>query len=258
MTLLASKITSSNVATPVIWNTTLDSSSSTPLENLGAIREDYHPVFGHRRFEYVRFDQSGGSDLNQIVSSRANVTITNISSGTTTTITTSGLTANDLVGGLLRCSDDAGGAGAAPEGESGVIVANTTTVITIDSQDAFSVSPAVNDDFIVILPHSVIDSASGDIAANVRGVTMAAQDQYDYGWVQFSGLHPAVAAIAAGTTITAGKSLIADTNVVTNGSTSAIELRVGFARSALTTDTVLRTLPVDLFCGRAFRIGASA
>lgn len=257
MTLLASKITTPNVATPVIWNTGLDSSSSMALELVGAIREDYHPIFGPRRFEYVRFDQSGGADLGQIVSSRANVAINNITAGTTTTITTSALTANDLVGGLLRCIDDAGAAGAAPEGESGVIVANTATLVTIASDDAFSAAAAVNDDFIVILPGSVIDSAAGDVSVNVRGVVMAAQDQYDYGWIQFKGLHPAVNAVAAGTTVTVGKSLIVDTNVVTNGSSSALTLLVGFARSTLTTDTVLRTMAVEMFCGRAYSLGAS-
>ena len=127
-------------------------------------------------FVYARCDQSGGCAAGQLQSYVANTAINNITSGTTTSITTSGLTADLLVDGILYCIDDAGGAGAAPEGEKGRVVENTTTVVTIDSDDAFSAAPAANDDFQVHLPFAVDDSADGDFAHQVAGVAMAAHD----------------------------------------------------------------------------------
>lgn len=237
--------------------TTLDSSSDVPLELPGVVRYTHDRIFGLRGFKYVRFDQSGGCTRGQLQSKRTNVDVPNILSGTTTSITTAGLTADILVGGILVCIDDAGGAGAAPEGESGIIVANSTTVITIDSNDAFSVAPAVNDDFKVILPWAVIDSADGHAAGIVQGVAMADQDQYDWGWVQFYGINPDCDAIAAGTALTLDESVVANTAVVNDGAADAVDLRIGRLLVGLSSDTVARKAVVDLFCGEAFKMGLS-
>lgn len=256
MTFLSTKLNDSG-STKAIWSTSLDSTSSTALEKPGVVREDNHPVFGERKFKYVQFHAA--ASLGDLCTFLDPVTITNITSGTTTSIVTSGLTADLYNGGLLRCTDDAGAAGAAPEGEIGVISDNTTTTITIDSNyGAFSASPAVNDDFQIILPWAVQDAAAGDVAANVAGVAMANQTQYYWGWVQFEGLNPHVNVIVAGTAVTAKKSVIAGTNVVKDGSTSAAELRVGFAVHGVSSDTVARYALVNLCCGPAFKLGASA
>lgn len=255
MTLQASKLTKSNVGNQLAWNTTLDASDTTAKESRGVIREDFHPIFGPRKFKYVRFDVA--TTLGDLCSSRTPIDVANITSGSTTGLVTTGLTADIYVGGILRCYDDAGAAGAAPEGESGVIIDNTTTTITIDTNDAFSAAAAVNDDFKILLPWAVVAAAASDLSSVVAGVAMATQAQYSFGWVQFFGLHPAVKAIAAGTTITAGKCVIATTSAVTVGSTSTVEARIGYADVTLTTDTVLRTIGVRLFCGEAFPFGAS-
>lgn len=241
-----------------VWNTTLDASDSTPKESKGAVRWSYDPVFGYRGFQYVRFDQSGGATKDNICAYRGLVSVSASGAGTTTTVVTTSLTADILVDGIIVCLDDAGAAGAAPEGESARIASNTTTLITVDSNDAFSAATASSDTFRVHLPWAVVDSASGDTAATTAGVVMATQSQYYWGWVQFSGFHPTVAAVAAGTTITAGKDLIASTNVVTNGSTSAVELRLGYSPFQLTTDTVVRKIGMYINCGHAKRVGASA
>jgi hypothetical protein len=240
------------------WATKLNSTSATALERKGDIRWETHPFWGLRGFKYCRIDQSGGMTAGQVSSQLANVSIANITSGTTTTITTSGLTADILVDGLLVCIDDAGAAGAAPEGEKGRIVANTATLVTIDADDAFSVAPAVNDDFKVHLPFAVDDSADGDAAGIVQGVVMAAQDQYDYGWVQFYGIHPSVATVAAGTAIVVDESVVADAAIVTDGAADAVDLRIGRALVEVTSDTVLRETAVFLCCGPAFNMGLSA
>jgi len=258
MTMQTAKLYQQARAFQVAHQTTLDSSSSTPLEKLGVVRFTHDSVFGLRAFKYVRFDQAGGATKGQVQSKRANVDVANILSGTTTSITTAGLTANILVGGILVCIDDAGGAGAAPEGQSALIIENTTTVITIDANDAFTVAPAVNDDFKVILPWAVVDSADGDAAGIVQGVVMADQDQYDYGWVQFLGINPDVDAIAAGTALILDESVVAGAALVNDGAADAVDLRIGRLLVGLTSDTVRRKAVVDLFCGEAFKMGLSA
>jgi hypothetical protein len=255
MTLQTSKLTKSNVANQIAWATTLDASDTSPKETLGAVREDYSTAFGHRRFQYVRFHVAATAGIPY--SYLAPVSVANILSGTTTSITTTGLTADIYKGALLRCTDDAGAAGAAPEGEIALITDNTTAVITIDSNDAFSVAPAVNDDFHILVPFAVIAAASGDTNAKVAGVAMTSHAQYNYGWVQFQGLHPSVVCVAAGTAVTAEKAVIASTACVTVGSSSAVELRVGYTPTGISSDTVARILPVSLFCGAAFPFGAS-
>ena len=142
MTLLPSKLLDGNSGLVRGWSTTLDSSDPVAKERVGAVRYTTDEKWGLRGFKYVRFDQSGGMTTGQLASQVANVAIANITAGTTTSITTSGLTANILVGGILVCTDDAGGAGAAPEGEKAIIAANSATVVEIDSDDAFSVAPA--------------------------------------------------------------------------------------------------------------------
>jgi len=258
MSLETAKLYNERAANRTVWNTTLSASDTSNKEEKGAVRWTYDPNFGYRGYQYVRFDQSGGATKNNICAFRGLVSISATGAGTTTTIVTTGATANILAGGIIQCLDDAGAAGAAPEGENAIIAANTATLITIDPNDAFSAATASSDTFRVHLPWAVVDSAAGDTAAITAGVVMATQAQYSWGWVQFAGLHPQVAAVAAGTTITLGKSLIASTNVVTNGSTSAAELRLGYSPFQLTTDTVLRTIPVYLNVGHALRLGASA
>jgi len=258
MTIQASSILEAAGAPTRVWATALNSSSSTALESKGIIRWDRHPQYGFRGFQYCRIDQSGGMTAGQLSSYRVNVAVNNIAeSGTThatTRIETSGLTADIHIDSFLNCLDDVGGAGAAPEGETGRIIANTATVITIDSDDAFSATPADNDDFVIITPWAVNDSANGDFSGTVAGVIMAAQDQYDYGWVQFFGIHPTVAAVAAGTTIPDLENVVAFTATVNDSNGDDADLAVGKAMHQLSTDTVLRTIMVDLRCGQANKI----
>lgn len=256
MTMTASRLLETNNPTRLAWGAPLDSSSATALEPMGAVRWDFSPYFGYRRFQYLRCDQSGGCTAGQLQSFKPNVSVANISgTHTTTSIETSGLVANIHVGGILYCLDDAGGAGAAPEGQSAIITANTATVVTVG--DAFSAAPVDDDDFVIIFPWAVIDSADGDFASQVAGVAMAAHDQYDWGWFQFEGIHPLVDAKAAGVTLPAGESVVADVATVTDGAGDAVDLRVGKILHQLTTDTVTRKAIVDLYCGSAFKMGAS-
>lgn len=246
------------------WNTTLDASDATPKEKKGAIRVTHDEVLGPRWFMYCRFDQSGGAGADNPVAFRGLVSVSATSGGTVSTVNGSGFATGEytgngvLAGGIIRCLDDAGAAGAAPEGEVGLVAKNSATVITLDPASPFSAATASSDTFRVELPWAVVDTAAGNTAALVAGVSIVTQPQYYWGWVQFAGYHPGVTCVAAGTAITAGKSLIAGTNLVTDGSTSAAELRIGYAVHGVSSDTVRRKVPMKLFCGMAFQLGASA
>lgn len=226
---------------------------------LGTVYEDFHPVFGLRKFIYVQIHQSGGCTAGQLMSFRT-VTITNIDSGTTTSITKAGEfgTDNALVGGRLICVDDAGAAGAAPEGEMGIVRQETANTLTIDPAYPFSVATAANDDFIVDLYGlAVIDSAAGDKAYKIAGVAMVDHDQYDKGWIQFYGIHPLVDAKAA-TDIPAGESVIADVGTISDGAGAAPALVAGVSLFNLKSDAVSRKASIFLNCGYAFALSATA
>jgi len=159
MTFLTTKINDGGVVQKT-WNTALNSTSETALETPGAVREHNHPVLGFGKFKYVRF--LAAASEGDLCTFKDPIAISNITAGTTSSITTTGLTEDLYVGALLRCTDDAGAAGAAPEGEIGVIASNTATVVTLDAKyGTFSASPAVNDDFQIIIPFGVVDSAAG-------------------------------------------------------------------------------------------------
>ncbi|MGD9600053.1 MAG: hypothetical protein AB7P94_17395 [Steroidobacteraceae bacterium] len=234
------------------WQTELDSSSSTALEVPMAIRYEQNPVFGVRGFQYLRVWNSSVT-AGDILGRKAPVPIADITSGTTTSITKAGaFVADYYVGGILWCADNADSAGAAPENQFARIIRSTTDTLTIDQTDAFSPAAATNDDFFVFMMSGADDTVTTNYAYDIAGVAMADHDQYDWGWFQFYGIHPAVKAIAAGTAITPGEAVIAtDGNLVTGSAGADVDQRLGITLG-LSSDTVKRTAYVNLFCGAAY------
>ena len=129
--------------------TSLASNSATPLETPGIERKIITP-FGPAIVRYGRATQSGGVTRGELTKYKANVTLDNITSGSTTTIVTTGLTANAHDGDVLWCFDNNDSAGAAPEGEVAPIVSNSTTTVYLDPDNPFTVAAAANDDFRVV------------------------------------------------------------------------------------------------------------
>lgn len=256
MTIQADKLLKEGNEAQSVWQTTLGAADSEAKEQPGRVRWTYDAIFGRRGFIYLRCDQSGGCSAGALQKRIGLIDVPNIASGTTTSIVPgAALSVSDkYVGGLLYCLDDAGAAGAAPEGEIGLITKQTTTLIEVDSNDPFSVSPALNDDFKIFYPWAVSNAAASDSAYEVAGVAMATLTQYQWGWFQFFGLHPSVNAVAAGTALTAGEAVVAGTAVVDNGAAAvATHLHIGITKIGLQSDTVLRKAAVELFCGIAAR-----
>lgn len=162
-------------------------------------------LWGYRVFKLVKNLSGATLAKGDLVSYVAAASVGSITAGTTTSITTSGLTANDLEYQMITVSDDAGAAGAAPEGESSLCIANTATVITLDPMYAFSAAIGASDTASVVYINGVEDATANDErglghgSIGVAGVVFAdATDNYWFwvlqrGWVTVKNTNSIVA-----------------------------------------------------------------
>lgn len=226
--------------------TDLASNSATALETPG-IERTIMTALGPAVVRYGRATQSGGVTRGELTKYKANVSIDNITSGSTTTIVTTGLTANAHDGDILVCFDYNASAGGAPEGEAVPIIKNTTTTVYVDPNNPFSVAAAVNDDFRVVSFSKNIDSAAGDERVDLFGIAAATLTADYWGWFFCAGICP-YALVRASTALTASKALIAHTARVSISSTSAQELLIGTAlgKLAVASDLVNDVCAVEL------------
>lgn len=207
-------------------------------------------AFGARIVKYVKILQSGGmakGELCAYASDGANVrstSISNITSGTTTSFVTTGLTADRHNGMISYVLDDAGAAGAAPEGESSIVVKNTATLVTLDSHYPYSAALAVNDDIELIATWQAEDSADGDEAYTCMGIVVAKDgiSANNYGWVQVEGVTPALSIASTAE----GDPIVADAAAIGPFGTDGQELWIGTALNTLSTDEVLKQVPVHI------------
>lgn len=206
-------------------------------------------AFGPRIVKYVR-NVSGSavlkSELMAYASDGANVkstSVANITSGTTKSFVTTGLTADRHVGMISYVLDTAAVAGAAPEGESSIVAANTATLVTLEPDYAYSAALAVNDDIELIATYQVEDSAAADEAWTVAGVVLGADgvSNLNYGWIHVEGTCPVKSASSAveGDPLESG---VAEVTPLTGGH----ELWIGTALAALSTDEVLKQIPAQM------------
>jgi len=183
-------------------------------------------AYGPARVRYGKSTQASGVTRGELVVYKANVTLANILSGSTTTIVTTGMTANAHDGDLLVCTDVNASSGASPEGYCSPIVSNTTTTVYLDPNNPFPAAPAVNDDFSVVSFSKNADAAAGAEVTDCFGIAAASLSEGYWGWFFFDGICP-YALVKASTTMTAAKAIIADTARVSMSSTSADQLLLG-------------------------------
>jgi hypothetical protein len=205
-------------------------------------------AFGRRVFMYGRTRQAGGQSKGELCARLADVTGTVTAAAgevnsTSQLAATTVFTAGVEEGKLCIITDDAGGAGAAPEGEVAVITDNTASQLTFDPGYRLTVAPAVSDTFRDYSVWAHDDSADGDLAINIMGIVMADRTAAYYGWTQIYGLNPG--ALYTTTAVTpAGEILVADAAALNDRGTDAAQLWVGYAPEALQADFVspFRTL----------------
>lgn len=208
-------------------------------------------AFGPRILKYCR-NVNGSAitmgELHSYASDAQNIrttSISNITSGTTTSAVTTGLTADRHDGMICYVLDDAGGAGAAPEGEASIVANNTTTAITLEADYPYSAALAANDDLMLVSTYQVEDSVDGDEAFTVAGVAVgnAGITNLSYGWYQVEGV---VNADASAATIATGDPVVAGANVVAAFGTDGHELWVGTALAGMTSDSVAAAALINL------------
>jgi hypothetical protein len=189
----------------------------------------WDPLWGFRIFKLVKNMNDAAITAGSLQSCKDAASVGTITAGSTTSITTSGLTANDLEYQMITISDDAGAAGAAPEGESSLCIGNTTTVITLHPDYAFTAAVAVSDTASVVYINATTAAASGDKrglgtgTAGVVGVAMGAAADNEWYWACQKGWITAKNTDALAVT----NMLIAGTALVQDGSYGAQETEIG-------------------------------
>lgn len=202
--------------------------------------------YGFRIFEYCRNMSGSAVAQGELQKRIADVVETNVTSGTTTSVTKSGWTAGDFVGRILYVDDNDDSAGAAPEGESSPIVANSATIIQVDPGRPFSVAIAASDDVRIVSWNHLDDAADSDLASKVKGVAVGkngVSSKY-YGWWQRYGICPDVIHSAA--TVTSLNPVVAGAHCVAAHGSDAVDLWVGTQIGTHTSDVVSLKSPVDL------------
>jgi hypothetical protein len=149
------------------------------------------------------------------------------------------------VGGIFYVHDDAGAAGAAPEGEMSIVSANSTTLITLDPRLPLTTALAVNDDVSIISTYQCEAAADGDLNNIVMGVVIGANGitSGNYGWVQMEGVTKAKATTNA---ITTQNPVVTGTSCIDAFGTDGQELWVGTSLATYSSDNAATTLPVRL------------
>lgn len=217
--------------------------------------------FGEKIFKYVRNLSGSAFAQGDLVRRVAVVSVTDITSGTTTSATlVAGFTLGTVyvlagkhqggkhVGMMLYCVDNNDSAGAAPENEVSIIENNTADVANVDPDYAFSAALAVNDDLRILSPgwHAE-DAVAADLAQNTLGIVVGPNGFSDgnYGWVQQHGLCP-IANSKNSVTFVAGGAVIAGAAVIDIDAAGGLELAIGYTPFAMTSDSARDKLPCFL------------
>ena len=209
---------------------------------------------GPKYFRYVQnrngSDNVQGALMARVGDKNGNTAVNNITSGTTYSCVTSGLTADAHNGGILWVLDNADSAGAAPEAEMLFITRNTATVILCDRNYPLTTALAVNDDLQLIATQGVEAAASGDTNSGVAGVVVAADGLPNgyWGWIQTMGMCRCL--MKASTALTINGMVVADTARITaNTSTSKPQEMIGVAQASISSDVVSDFALIRLSCG---------
>lgn len=205
----------------------------------GAITMGSSRFGGLAMYRYGRTQQSGGQSKGELASRLADVTGTvTAAAGETNDTThladTSNFTSGNEVGKVCMITDDAGAAGAAPEGEIALIIANTASQMTFDPDYALSAAPAASDTYSNYATYHHDDAADGDLAINVLGVLMADRTAAYYGWLQFYGLNPGT--LYTTNTVAKGDPVVADAAAVNAYGADTEQLWVGYAPNTIAAD----------------------
>jgi len=229
-----------------VGGTDLTATSTSPAHKLGSLSIQMDAFGYHRIFRYVRLMLAGTPGL--VFDRVALVTGTTDSTGTTTSaIDATIFTAGDEVGKIFQVNV---ASGAAPEGETALIVSNTTTTLRFDPGYPLSVAAASG---ITFSDWGVAHYDAGALASNninCAGILMGTPVAKDYGWCQVQGFHPAVQVdpnSAAITTNAAGQMGATSFVVLLGSAPSQQQDYIGWFPMATSTTAVQAAFVIDVF-----------
>lgn len=199
--------------------------------------------FGERILRYCR-NREAAYSLGDIVSRVGGTNATLIVTASTGSTTRAGLvspplTASDHVGNLLYVQANDSSAGAAPEGEIGVITSNTSGYVNIDSARPFTTAVAASDILWIIGTWNTefaVGLPTPDTAMTVYGCVVAQQGISDnnFGWVQSWGYVPQCNYSSGAVTVGTPLVVASTTAEVTGLATSAVRDIIGWAPVTVT------------------------
>lgn len=220
--------------------------TSAPKAKLGtlSIQVDH---FGFTRiFRYCRLMLAGTPGL--VFDRVALVTGTTDSAGTTSlAIDATNFTASDEIGKIFQVNV---ASGAAPEGETALIVSNTASNLYLDPNYPLSVAAASG---ITYSDWGVAHYDAGALASNninCAGILMGTPVAKDYGWTQVYGFHPAVQVDPNSAAITADAAgQMGATSFVVLLATGASQQQdyIGWFPMATSTTAVQAAFVIDVF-----------
>jgi len=229
-------------------------------EELGVLRVEVDGKYGERWFRYVQNRTAGALAADSLVMYDgvligSAVAATNISSNLKV-LRASGSFIDDKVNvdDIIHVVDDAGAAGAAPEGEYSFVT--KVQALQVDFSPALTAALTTNDTVNFIKRWSVIAAAAAG-AKRTAGIPMASLTAAFCGWIQVRGIYPSADVTAAGTAVAEGDRLRAGTAILevlpttainANSGLDANEIAVAAALQSLASDTVRRKAVVLLQC----------
>lgn len=220
--------------------------SSAKKAKLGTLSIQVDEFGYHRIFRYCRLMLAGTPGL--VFDRVALVTGTTDGAGTTSlAIDGTNFTAGDEVGKIFQVNV---AGGAAPEGETALIVSNTVTNLYLDPNYPLSVAAASG---ITYSDWGVQHYDAGALASNninCAGILMGTPVAKDYGWCQIHGFHPAVQVDPNSAAITADAAgQMGATSFVVLLATGASQQQdyIGWFPMATSTTAVQAAFVIDVF-----------
>jgi len=239
-------------------NSDLQGDSSTPQARPGTVAW-ITDAYGPRIVKYIRAVSSNAASSTGTVrmgsplaydSDAANIITTSytVTSGTVSSfVTTSGgadVGGGNHQGAICFVTDDAGAAGAAPEGEASIVTNNTSTTFTLEPNYVLSAALGASDTVDIVSTYQMEDSFDGDEAWTISGIVLPTEGitQGNYGWVQQEGMCMARHIASA---ITEGDMVVADYRAIGPFGSDGMELHIGFAcATGASTDETNPFLPI--------------
>lgn len=220
-------------------------------------------AFGLKMFTLVQNRGAATMPRGQLVSRVGNVngvTIVTNSVGTTTSITfaTAGLTANALVGGIAYLSSTGSTAIATAEGESSIVVSNSSNAVNMDTRYPFSGTPGAGLIAHIMGTYNVEVAATLDLGTTVAG-SIVGQDGITTGNFGFAQSFGPNARVLKDTATSNSVFLVTQMAMQGTGSgvcisaTAGTNLNLVIGRAMAPASSVAADALLSLACGQGFQ-----